>query len=355
MKKRYFFLLLLAATLVYVLAFPRPLTREWVWTPRWNTSLAGGYIAAESEEPEEELFPFLMETAPGEKILGYVSASGDLIYAEAVYYNAAVHPRGFVNYGAAGGNLVFQNPRGQISHAAATQGYPLLIEDWFLVVSRDRKGISRWSWGGEKLWERHFASLITDLDVRPQGLLLGFLNGDAVLMDAHGKVVFSEPHRGEVIYGTALAALGELFGLVLGLEPQRLAVYSYSDGFASLLWEQELAEPYRSPRELFFSQDDRLLGLETPEGAEIWDARGWKLKSQDLPAPLGKMLLSGYDEPVLFWAWGRDVREISVTDPHGARSERIPLAPGAELIHWDSRRLIISQNGQIFRLDRELL
>lgn len=351
MKKRTFAVLWFLSVILYLFLFPFQMKKEMIMVPQWNVSVSE---ATSGDLDSQDIYPFTATDGSGANILGYVSSDGNIIHREPVYYRAAVHPRGYINYSSAGGALVIQNPAGEILGRYETGGFPVLKDDWFLVVSRDRKGISRWDWNGSLLWEYHFGAIITSMDLKPFGVLLGFLNGDTVFVSPQGKIVFTEPIRGEAVYGCALAGDGSLFAVISGINPQNLKLFSYSEDAVQLLWETSLEEAYRTNRNLFFSEDNRILYLEDPLGIVQLDSAGRQQKHLDFRGTLGGYFTPGSDDLGFFWSRSAGSRELIVEDPHGNRRDRISLPDDGTIIFMDERFFLVSGDGQIFRVDREM-
>jgi len=352
MKKRTGAVLLLLAVLLYLVMFPRPLRKEMIFVPRWNLDLAGPMISDASDSGD--VFPFIVPDGSGREYLGSVSGDGRLLYREPVYYRAAVSSRGYINYSSSGGDLITQDPRGNILEKHETEGFPLLTEDRFLVISRDRKGISRWDWSGGQLWNFHFGSLITGLDIRSGGILLGFLNGDVSLLSDTGTELFHEVRRGTAVYGCALSESEPFYATISELDPQILRLFTYTDGGSQLVWEKPLEDSYRTGRRIFFSDDGRLLHVEIPGGLALWDLQGRQIRKLSFAGTVGEVRVPGEGALGLYWQEGPGSREMVLLDPYGNYRVSRSFGPDGRLLRKDDRGILVSRKGQIFRLDREL-
>jgi hypothetical protein len=351
----------------YLLFFPTNPVPEVLWTPQWALPLSGAPLSGSFEG---EIFAFAAaprESPAGREggIAGTVSSRGELIYTEALDYRLASGPRGFVNYSAAGGTLLLRDLEGRPAGVLPGNGYPYLAGDWVLVISRDRRGLSRWTWEGEKLWDYQFSSLITALDVNAAprspgppaegGILAGLLNGEAVCLDSRGRVVFSETAPGQVVYGAALGKDLRVFALVLGLKPQRLRVYAFPEspgGGVRLLWEEALDREYRTSRGLFFIRRDQELAVSDPAGAVIY---GLKTRRGET-LPLGYPLAEAVSPPqgqTLFFSRGEAGGELLFWDPQsGGNPRRLALDSSGAPAAYDGDRLILSQGGTLYSFSR---
>ena len=137
MKNRTFIILLFTFTALYLFLFPSPLKKEMAFVPKWSTD-AGNVFSGMIPE-EGRLYPFVVPDENRKPVLGFIGDNGELSYTEKVYYKAAVCGDGFINYSSAGGSLVLQDPSGMVLSTVETDGFPYLRDQWFLVISRDRK------------------------------------------------------------------------------------------------------------------------------------------------------------------------------------------------------------------------
>ncbi len=349
MKKRTFAALILAAVVLYIFLFPIPLKGEMAFVPRWNT-----LIDSEYEESAGGIFPFIMPDLLGRPVLGFVGMDGELVYREPVFYKAAIFRDGFINYSQAGGSLVLQDKEGDVLSTLDSDGFPLLIDNWFLIVSRDRKGISLVEWDGEILWKHHFGSVITAMDLNNEGLLLGFLNGDVVCISKAGKLIFKQQHRDDVIYAAALANVNGGFAVITGLSPQKLSLYSFHEDDVNLLWESELETEYRTTRTLGFSLDNKSIYFEAPDGLVFYDLMGNQSDSVKLPGVFSKGLFPGEEELTFIWSERDEIQELLIEDFGGTFAFKTTFSPDSRLIYLDSRILIASRRGQLFMIQREV-
>lgn len=322
-KKRTQFFLFLAAFVLYLILFPAPLDREFSFLPQWSLSLDDRF----SGTAEPAAFGFKAETGTG-KILGYVSQDGRLLYRTGVYHDAVVHSEGFINYSRSGGGLTLQDPQGKIIARLDTDGFPLVKGDWLFVITRDRKGLSRWTWEGEELWNYHFGALITTMDVQSTGILLGFLNGDVILISPQGEQQNFTKQRVHVVYGCALSDDQELFAVVTGLNPQTLGVYSFREGGVQLLWTRELSPALPQYRYLQFSQDSRSLYWVTPGGVTTVNWMGEGQQSFPLKAGFQTALWGESGALSMILAGDEQVGELLFFQNSGDFRLSIPLRGG---------------------------
>jgi len=342
-KKRTHFFLFLAAFVLYLILFPAPLDREFSFLPQWSVFLDG----APAGMMEPSALGFRAESGAG-KILGYVSQDGRLLYKTGVYYDAVVHPAGFINYSRSGGTLTLQDPLGKIIDSLDTDGFPLVRGDDLFVVTRDRKGLSRWNWEGEELWSYHFGALITTMDVQSTGILLGFLNGDVILISPQGVQQNFTRQRVHAVYGCALSDDQELFAVVSGLNPQTLGVYSFREGGVQLLWTRELSPAFPRYRYLQFSEDSRSLYWVTPEGAETVNWMGEGARSFPLKAGFQTALWGESGALSMILAGDGQVGELLFFQNSGNFHLSLPLRGGTSPVSLTGEALAAAQEGRLF-------
>jgi hypothetical protein len=341
-KKRTQFFLFFAAFVLYLILFPVPLEKEFSFLPRWSVSLDD----PSSGTTEPSALGFRAYTNEG-SILGYVSQEGRLLYKSGVYHDAMVHPMGFINYSRSGGALTLQDPQGRIIKQLDTDGFPLARGDWLFVITRDRKGLSRWSWEGEELWGYHFGALITTIDVQSTGILLGFLNGDVILISPQGEQQNFTKQRVHAVYGCALSDDQELFAVVTGLNPQVLGVYSFREGEAQLLWTRELSPALPRYRYLQFSKDSRSLFWVTPGGVSTVNWMGEGPRSIQLNTGFQTAVWGEVGALSLIFSGDDEGGELLLFQNPGRYQISIPLGGGT--------RPVLLENGSLTAsLDRRL-
>ncbi|MBI9103266.1 MAG: hypothetical protein JEY99_12690 [Spirochaetales bacterium] len=350
MKKRTFILLLLAAVTLYIIFFPAKMKGEMVYRAEWNTSL--GAVTGSSES--SEIYSFKTQDENGAPLLGYIGGDGKLIYSELIHYRAAVSEEGFINYSSTGGILVFQDTTGMVIDRLATDGFPLLEEGWFLIISRNRKGVSLMNWEGDTLWSHQFGSIITALDVNDEALLLGFLNGEVVCIGKDGEVIFIREHRDTVIYSCTLSSMEGGFAVVSGISPQKLILYTFSDDDISLLWERELEEEYRTSRSAGFSGDNKYIFLEESTGLVCYDLTGEKWGHLEFEGELEKSVFSGNDDLTSLYYKNSDKAALRISDFGDHFDVEFPFPSDGRIIFLDTNSLIASARGRIFRVNREV-
>ena len=348
MKNSAFLLLLFFPAVFYLFCFPVRLKEELTFTPQWNTSLE----VAPSMEEGDGAIPFSAFDARGKPLVGYLSEEGRLLYHTPVFYGAAVFPGGFINYSRSGGELIIQDPLGRMGKRIASNGYPFFKGDRLFVVSRDRRGLSRWTTEGQLLWSRHFGAPMTCMDVQELGVLLGFLNGDVFFLNSQGeKRVFSK-QRIHAIYGCALSSSQKLFATVSGLNPQVLSVYTFREGDPQLLWTRDLTESLPKFRYLHFSADSKSLYWNTPGGMESVDWMGENHRFLALNFPFKKGSFGGKNALTALFGGGREGGELLLTESDRALGLRIPFQGRTIALRLDTKNLLFAREAQIFSIER---
>jgi hypothetical protein len=249
---------------VYLFFFPYPLGREAIVRPVWTLD-PGKVPEAAGGTGEPRVFPF----RAGNRF-GYATSDGRLVYSDVVRYQVALSERGFINYGSRPDYVVFMDPQGGFQYGIQIFGYPVLDSsgEALYSIDTDLAGIKRLSFDGEVLWQAQFSSPMTSADVQADRVLIGLLDGRAMLFDAEGAIAFDIDPPGSrlpVILGTALASPGEL-ALVSGIDPQNL-VLARGEGYENIR-SVSLGSDFRREMLLRFGPSGRFLYLEQ-EGAIV--------------------------------------------------------------------------------------
>ena len=253
----------------YLLAFPSELDPELMlrraWAVSLNATATGGPHDGEASRSAVDgvSLPFTLGEA-----FGFVDPEGDLYFRGRALFGVTLDQYRFANYSRVSESSVVQAGDGEVLQTIPQAGYPFLAAGRTLVFGPDGRSLSEWDREGRELWNRHFGSLITDIDVVEDALGIGFLDGSVGLLIEEGSRMLRFEPRGsriEVMYGVAVNEDASDLATVSGLDPQRLTVLeTSSDGLTPVL-QRELPEGFRRPVFLRFVTRDLLL-LEQPDG-----------------------------------------------------------------------------------------
>lgn len=266
MKKRRgrVFFIALGCSLLFIIFFPKTYAPEPYFTGSWETAIRSNY----DEVPEhklQEIVPFRSGSH-----FGYITSHGEIVYTEPIFYNVTFSEEYFINYAAVTENLLVKDISGKIIQAISTTGYPTVMNNRLFVIDKDRCGMSEWDIQGNIIWERRFSSIITAFDCNEEHVIVGFLNGEIMLLDRETKEVFRDIPTGSrirVIYGLALAPGEEFFAVMMGIDPQRLVIYrrgetGYRPHYSEIPggnYRRETFIQFLDEKALFYEQPGRLV------------------------------------------------------------------------------------------------
>ena len=221
-KRRYLFSTTFIVVLLYIVLFPRNLGKELLTVPVWSVSLGSAKVQAE-EGPAKTALAFRLG-----KYYGTVRPDGTLLFRDTVDYDVALGDSFFLNYSAVPRNLVATDQRGKFLGNIGGSGYPFARKGRLFVISVDRFGLSEWSLNGDLLWERRFGAFITAVDASKDLAVVGFLNGNVLVLGEKGRELFQTAPAGSrypVIYQAGISGDDRFVGIISGLEPQKLTIY----------------------------------------------------------------------------------------------------------------------------------
>ena len=224
-KRRYLLSTAFIVVLLYIVFFPRNLGKELLTVPVWSVSLGSAKITTEAG-PSKAAIGFRLG-----KYFGSVRPDGTLLYRDTVDYDVALGESFFLNYSSVPRNLVAQDQRGNFLGNIGGNGYPFARKNRLFVLSVDRYGLSEWTLNGDILWERRFGAFITAVDASRDLVVVGFLNGNVLVLEEKGKELFQTAPAGSkypAIYQAGIAGDDRFVGIVSGLEPQKLMIYEKS-------------------------------------------------------------------------------------------------------------------------------
>ena len=253
------------AVVVYVLLGSYTVQPGTAYIQDWSFDVASEEVKGQAEDSSEQWIPFRVQD-----YFGYVQSDGILALRGPVHWNVALSSETFCNYSRQGNNLVIRDPRRNYLYPLNMSGYPVAREGGYYVLSSDMSGLTAFSSTGEFGFSREFSSLITALDANTNTVGVGLLNGAVELFNQDGSSrvgIRPETSRINVVYGTALSNDSSFLGMVHGIDPQYLSLYSLNSGNFRLLWQRELSVQTRSQTKIGFSQNGEFLLCE--DGSKV--------------------------------------------------------------------------------------
>ena len=270
---------LIAGVFLYMFLFPLGLESELSFQPRWVQNYP--QVGVSTIDETIESYPFHI----GE-LFGYVGLEGDFSYLDKVLYDITLSKTGFINYSSVSENLVVQYPDGVMDIHIKSRGFPILSGERLFLIATNHSALSEWSLEGEPVWERKFGSLLTSFDASENHIIVGLLDGRALLIDSTGDVIheyrFSN-NRVEVTYGVAVDSEGKHFAVLGGLDPQQLVLHELRNGGYEVVVDRDLLDEFRRSVFLKFSHNDRYLFFESSEGLRVQDSS--RSREMIVPAP----------------------------------------------------------------------
>ena len=278
-RGRAFWLFAPILLLLYLLLFPHPGGKEAMVGPVWVREITPGAPVSEGANAPSWYFR-------AADSFGYADLQGNLYYVSRRLHNLSLSDIGFVNYGSVPDHVVFMSSRGEFEFSIKSHGYPLMDSSGQVLysVNTDRSGLKRIDREGQILWSRSFPTLLTTIALAGQQCLLGLMDGQALLIDAEGDIVYRhEPgsSRIPILLGAALSQDGNQIALISGIDPQRLTVLEGRTEEFVPDFTQTLDSDFRREVRLSFSPDGRFLFYEVEDGLGVLDVR--KGSSERLP------------------------------------------------------------------------
>ncbi|MDC7228544.1 MAG: hypothetical protein PQJ61_17415 [Spirochaetales bacterium] len=284
--RKLFLILFFVILLVYIIFFPHQLQKELVVNPSWvveTTAAEGG--------TDDHPVPFNFDSR-----FGYFSASGRVLFSDDVVYRAAVSSELFINYSSVSEQLVLQNPEGDIIGTIDSDGYPFFIGERLFVIAPDRMTVTEYDYEGFPLLHISPGAAVTSMDAGSEHLILGMLNGDVSLYTDSPDPVYtyySTDSRYSVSYACALTDDGSRFAAVTGLYPQQLVCFEFRNDEYIPVFRMNMSEVYRRNLLLDYSDDGRLLYLETPGGLDVYSTATFLKQEIETAGEIRKAVFPG--------------------------------------------------------------
>jgi hypothetical protein len=283
-KKKLWLILCLAALIAYILLFPNSIPEETVLSPRWISSLESSYPIQLSSAPAESggyLFPFSI----GDRF-GYAGEDGTFQINHIRQDRLAISQNYWAEYEAIPSGInpspihIMNHFNEVVFSIENPKGYPFILDNRVFIVGSEQNTITAFGEQGEELWSYDFPATITCVDAANGFLLAGTLNGEALLLNSSGNLVFAPFEPGgsslPVILGCAISRDASRLAIVSGIGEQRFllleraaasqgAVDSYN-----VVYHEFLGPGFRRPLHVLFVDNDSKVVFEREGGIGIY-------------------------------------------------------------------------------------
>lgn len=266
MKKRSFFpFLLLFILLVYTLVFPRGIEPRLGIRPSWALGpqqLSGsGFV--HKGDIKGALVPFRLKT-----VSGYLDQRGEILSLLPNQQLSAFSRNGYMR--SSGDKGGWYTPDGVLYALGPGDDLPFMTDNGRYALAPDRSRISEIGDDGTPVWTRHVKALLSCFADNGAYRLFGTVEGEAFLLDRHGKEVerFYPQFPGvKGIYGAAVSSEGNRIALICQAKPQMLLLYEYVEGAWQIRNEWKLPGALLRESEVKFLHGGAVLQME--RGSEL--------------------------------------------------------------------------------------
>ena len=308
MMKRFAVILFFCLLSAYIIFFPRNLSKELIVIPSWSVDIK----TSESAPSGIPSVPFRLAGR-----VGYLAKNGEISYYEDILDRADLSDRLMVNYTSASSSRVLRAPDGSAAGSLSTDNLPFFINGRLFMISPDRMTLSEYSGDGSILWKNSPGAVITSADANTGMTALGLLDGTLVVLDETGSEIysyFSTDSRYSAVYSCAVSRDGRRLAAVTGLYPQLLYGFEAdSDGFVPV-FSSKNPQQYRRSIFLRYSDDGRLLYVESPDGLRVIDNMSLQEKHLQIPGEISAAALPGPEELSFLVFSDEDYNRIRILD-----------------------------------------
>jgi hypothetical protein len=297
-KKKWLYILGLAAFVFYIFISPRPIPEETILKPRWISSLESNYAVDELPSPERKdlrLLPFVL----GDRF-GYVGEDGKFTINQIRTGYVTMSANNWIEYEALPSLIHVMNPLNEpVFTIEDPKGYPLLLDNRFFIIGKEQNMITALDPAGKELWTYDFSAPITCVDAAGGHLLAGTLAGEVILLNSSGIPVFSpfEPggSRLLVILGCAISADASRLAIISGIEDQRFLLLEHAGDTYKVVYHEFLSAGFRRPIHISFVDNDSKVVFEREEGLGIYNIGSRSSDKVSLDGEIAALDNSGED------------------------------------------------------------
>ena len=342
-------ILLVLLVISFILVFPIMLKPEIHFSPDWVALLDGPHPVEKKPHPADMV---THSFAIGDKF-GYVTNSGEMLFRDTKMFGVAIDESRFINFSRVSGNLVVQNPYGDVIDAFEMRGFPMLLDGRLFIISTNRGEFGELDSQGSYKWKYEYTSPITDVDVNNGLVIAGLLDGRVFLYGSDGTIVselFFERSRIRAVYGCALSHDGASFAVIHGIDPQMLSVYTLLPE-RSLLFESDLTDIFRTRRRLTFQANGDYLLVEAEDSLIIVDLN----RSEQTTVPAGGRLLRTMDSQQYPYTYilleGEKQAELIVMSLPEAELSRTTISAESVALSGGTGYIVFGADSAVGRID----
>jgi hypothetical protein len=337
------------AGLVYFFACAFPLQKELLLVPVWSRSISTAPAASASVSATASPMPFRL----GDRF-GYFTASGSILFAQAVDYGVALAPDAFATYDRLSEGFVVKSPAGADIARVSALGYPFFAAGRRFLIGPDQATVSELAKNGATSWTYQFPSIVTAFDASPSLAVFGLMDGSIVGLGGGGSAVLDFAPGGSRIagvYGVAASPDGLLVAAITGADRQRLVVLEKRSAAYRVTYHRYLASDYRRPVSIAFSDDGRRLFYESPSGVGVYDRASRSETIVSLPAVsrLGQTIMGG--NLMVFLSGSGDDRRLVCTALPDRRVVDLSFKAKLAFAQTEGDSLFLGLDDGIVRMD----
>jgi len=275
-KKRIQVFIIFLLFIAYFIIASRPIPRETILAPGWLSSLESDSPVpiGGAEQSQEQLFPFTLGSH-----FGYVNSAGYFSVNNVRTGGIYLSDNLWTEYGAEPEVIEIKNISSQtMVKIEQPRGYPVLLDNRIFIIGSEQNALSEIDKDGNILWTYEFGATLTCIDAASGFVLTGSIDGVAEILDSAGKRVFYfEPggSRYSVILGCAISRNGSRIGIISGIDQQRfLLLERFGAGSDyKVVYHEFLSEGFRRPVLISFTDEDRRIVFERPEGLGCYNIK----------------------------------------------------------------------------------
>ena len=309
-NRKWWYILGLAALVIYILISARPIQEETILKPRWITSLESNYPVSMGDFSVQEAegpIPFLL----GDRF-GYIGDDGKFAINQIRGGYISMSDSNWAEYEALPSSIRVMNSLNEpVLTIEDAKGYPLFLDNRIFIVGSDQNSLTALGPAGEELWTHDFPAPLTCIDAADGYVLAGTLDGAVELLNSSGAAVFTpfEPggSRLSVILGCAISRDASHLAVISGIDDQRFLLLERAEvenrtsrspasgDTYKVVYHEFLPNGFRRPVHISFVDNDSKVAFERDGGLGIFDINSRTSVSLSLEGEIAVLDNSGGD------------------------------------------------------------
>lgn len=279
---RYFVFFGIIFVIVYIFASVNILPLEFQFKPVSSVQLQQKDASSLQNAENKIIYPF-----KNDYWAGYCDGDGNVLMSIALKDNAnaqnlraTLSQKYFATYTTNSSQIDVIDALGNKQTIINAEGFPFFKDDSLFLLPAGGNSVAKYGTTGERTWIYEHIAPVTALNSSQKGTVIGFADGNLVLVGNDGSEKFSFYPGGsnyQVILGADIAPTQNLVACLSGIDKQRFVLISYGEHQQKVLFHTYLNGNVKHQSLVQFTSDSRAVFFQQKNALGVLDCKTMQL------------------------------------------------------------------------------